>query len=354
VYALLRRRQLGGVVVLRRNWVSRAQITALAGEATVVARRARHIPPFVLTMQDGGDFNELPGLPPASAPADLDSVDAGASQASDAAKALAAANFSGVLGPSIDVGTGGDDAVGAQAFSNLPAQVARYGAAVIAAYRREGLLAAAAHYPGQGAATQPVEDGPASVGLNAKQLFDRDLVPFRTAIGAGVPAVVISNAAYVFDDFVVPATQSERLSTDNLRAVFGFRGVAIADDLAAAAVTNSTSVADAAVGALKAGSDMVYISGTARGQEAAYDALIAAVKSGTLPVARLDEAVTRVLSLKRELGLVRGLRPRTRVRPEAATAPPVVPVPGAVPGTVPPGAPAPPAAGTPAAPAPTP
>jgi beta-N-acetylhexosaminidase len=337
VLALLRKRPLGGVVLRRANFASATQVSNLAARATLAARSARHDPPFVVAAQEGGDFNALPGLPPESAPADLQSVRGGALEASAATRALARANVNGVLGPVVDVGTGGGDALGGRAFSDRPAQSAHYGAAVIAAYRRAGMLAAAEHFPGEGAATQPTEDGPASVGLTLGQLRKRDLVPFRTAIRAGVPAVVISNASYVTDDFVVPGTQSSAVADELLRGELGFRGVAIADDLAAPAVTNSMSVADAAVGALKAGADLVYISGTARGQEAAYQALLQAARSGTIPRERLDEAVTRVLTLKRELGLVRGVRPRTRIRPLA---------PQPVPGVVGP----PPAAGTPAAP----
>jgi beta-N-acetylhexosaminidase len=185
-------------------------------------------------------------------------------------------------------------------------------------------VSAAEHFPGLGAATQSPDDGIASVGLSLDQLRKRDLVPFAAAIRAGVPAIVISNASYATDDFVTPATLSRAVSTDLLRGEMRFDGVAIADDLSQPAITTSMSVADAAAQAIAAGSDMVYISGPARGQEAAYQAILAAVKSGHISRARLDEAVTRVLTLKREYGLVRGLRARTKV---PLVVPPV-PVPG--------------------------
>src|SRR5205085_6919765 len=123
---------------------------------------------------------------------------------------------------------------------------------------------------------------------------------------------VIWNASYSTDDFVTPATLSHAVSTDLLRGEMRFRGVAIADDLAQPAITTSRSVAGAAVKAIAAGADMVYIPGTKRGQEAAFRALLAGVKSGAIPRARLDEAVTRVLTMKREYGLVTGTRPRTK------------------------------------------
>ena len=353
VHRLLRDRPLGGIVIRRANYAYSDQLSALAGRATGVARRAGHDPPFVWAPQEGGDFNALPGLPPQDAPADTGNVRTAAREALDSGRALERVNLNGVLAPVVDVGTEeGDDALGPRAFSSRPGDTAAFAVATVAAYKRAGVIGAAEHFPGLGAATQSPDDGLASVGLSLAQLRKRDLVPFAAAIRAGVPAIVISNAAYATDDFVTPATLSKAVSTDLLRGEMGFRGVAIADDLSQPAITTSMSVADAAVQAVAAGSDMVYISGPAPGQEAAYRALLAAVRSGTLPRARLDEAVTRVLTLKREYGLVRGLRPRTKV--PAVVPPPPVPTqtPGvttpAVPGATTPTQPSTPPAAPPA------
>jgi beta-N-acetylhexosaminidase len=349
VLKLLRERPLGGIVIRRTNYSSRDGVTAIAGRATLTARKARHDPPFVWAPQEGGDFSALPGLPPADAPADVADERAAAAEALASGRALGKLDLNGVLAPVVDVGTGGDDALGARAFSDDPRQVAAFATAVIGAYKRAGVVSAAGHFPGLGAATQPVEDGPASVGLSLTQLRQRDLVAFGAAIRAGVPAIVISNASYATDDFVTPGTLSRAISTDLLRSEMRFRGVAIADDLAEPAITTNMSVADAAVQAVVAGSDMVYISGPSRGQEAAYQALLAAARSGTLTRARLDEAVTRVLTLKREYGLVRGLRPRTKV---PAVAPPAAgvptPVTPGVPGATTPAQPSSPPAAQPA------
>jgi beta-N-acetylhexosaminidase len=352
VHKLLRERPLGGIVIRRENYSYPAQLSALAGRATSAARQADHQPPFIWAPQEGGEFNAFPDLPPRDAAADSGTARRAAREAVVAGRVLSRNNLNGVLAPVVDVGTEeGDDALGPRAFSDRPGPSAQFGVAVIGGYKRAGMISAASHFPGIGAATQSPDDGIASVGLSLSQLRKRDLVPFAAAIRAGVPAIVISNASYATDDFVTPATLSKAVSTDLLRGEMHFRGLAIADDLSQPAITTSMSVADAAVQALAAGSDMVYISGPPRGQEAAYRALLAAVKSGALPAARLDEAVTRVLTLKGEYGLVRGLRPRTRVPAVVPPAPvpttPGVPTP-AVPGAttpVPPSTPpvAPPA-----------
>ncbi|MEA2428753.1 MAG: beta-N-acetylhexosaminidase [Thermoleophilaceae bacterium] len=346
VLDLLGNRPLGGIVIRRANYYSNDQITAIAGRATLAARHAHHDPPFVWAPQEGGSISALRGQPPADAPGNVGNARNAAHEAADSGRALGALNLNGVLAPVVDVGTEqGDDVLGPRAFSSSPQATARFATDVIRAYKRTGMVSVAEHFPGLGAATQSPDDGLASVGLSLDQLRKRDLVPFAAAFRAGVPAVVISNASYATDDFVTPATLSRAVSTDLLRGEMRFQGVAIADDLSQPAITTSMSVAQAAVQAIAAGSDMVYISGPARGQEAAYRALVRAVRTGKISRARLDEAVTRILTLKREYGMVMGTKPRTKVPAVVAAAPPaagttgVPSVPGATPGVPTPGAP---------------
>jgi beta-N-acetylhexosaminidase len=57
------------------------------------------------------------------------------------------------------------------------------------------------------------------------------------------------------------------------------------------------------VAALRAGADLVQIS-SPDDQARVHDTIVAAVESGELPPERLAEAASRVLEMKRELGLV--------------------------------------------------
>jgi beta-N-acetylhexosaminidase len=81
--------------------------------------------------------------------------------------------------------------------------------------------------------------------------------------------------------------------------------VALTDDLADPAITTSFSVPDAAVQALTAGADVLFISGPPGDQQAAYAAVLRAVRRGDLPRRRLDEAVLRALEAKEDYGLIR-------------------------------------------------
>ena len=186
---------------------------------------------------------------------------------------------------------------------------------MLRAYRKAGLFAAVEHFPGLGSADQSTADGPASVGLDLPELRKRDLLPFRAAIENGAPGVVMSHALYPMNDFTAPASLSTEVVTDLLRGELGYDGVAITDDLAEPAVEIVAPVPQAAVEALRAGADMLAISGPAAEQQAAYEAVLAAVRRGRISRARLDEAVGRILAAKEEYGLLGAACAPTAPRP---------------------------------------
>jgi beta-N-acetylhexosaminidase len=304
IFEQLRRQGLGGIAIDAQNYASADQLASLAGEAGVIAKQEGNVKPWVLAPQEGGEFNAFPDLPPATAAADLDSTADAASEARRAAQALGGAGLSGVLGPVLDVGPSSGLAVGARAFSDDPRDVTDYAKAVIDVYRARSLLTAASHFPGLGSGSEDTRLGPSQVGSSLAELRARDLAPFRAAIRAGVPAITMSNGLYVTDDFVTPGSLSPALIGGLLRRDLGFRGVVITDDLADPGVTALTTTPEASVAALRAGADLLYVSGPPAEQRAAYDAVLKAARSGALAAGRLKEALLRNLSVKRNYGLI--------------------------------------------------
>jgi beta-N-acetylhexosaminidase len=292
----------GAVVVGPDNYTDEAQLAALTGSLRAAARR---LPPFVLTSQEGGELNSLPGLPPSSPPADIASAAQAGAEALASGRALRGLGVNGVLGPVVDVGPESGSALGARVYSDDPEEVAAYARRTVEAYRTARVFSSAAHLPGLGGADQATQEGPATVGLELEQLRERDLIPFEAAIAAGVPGVTLAHALYPFSDFTVPASLSRTVATGLLRDELGFEGVALTDDLADPAITTLYTVPDAAVEAVRAGADMIQVSGAPGEQQAAYVAVLQAVRSGRIPRARLDRAVGRILSVKRDYGLIR-------------------------------------------------
>jgi beta-N-acetylhexosaminidase len=305
VFRQLRRLDFGGIVIDRGNYSGLQVLSQLAGEAVVISQQEKHVPPWVMASQQGGEFNAFPDLPPADAPADLTSAQQGGAEASASARTLRPLGITGVIGPNLDLGQVDEPVLGARVFSDDPREVTAFAQAAVPPYRRAGMLSAVEHFPGLGAATQPTEEGPAQVGLTLDDLRRNDLAPFRAAFRAGATAVLLSAALYAVDDFTTPGSLSKRIVTGLLRRELHFRGVAITDDLADPAITADSSVPAAAIRAVRAGADMLYISGSSSDQQAAYVAVLRAVQRGQLSRARVDEAVGRIVDVKKRLGLIR-------------------------------------------------
>jgi beta-N-acetylhexosaminidase len=187
----------------------------------------------------------------------------------------------------------------------VPATVADYARRTVASCRALQMFCAAKHFPGIGAAATPTDEGPSQIGLSLAELERRDLVPFRAAVKAGIPGMVIGEGLYEPDSFVTPATLSKTIVGGLLRTKLGFGGLAITDDLADPGVSAFAPAPDAAVQALQAGADMIYISGEIGDQEAAYNAVLNAVRSGKVPEARVRKALMRILLTKRAYALLR-------------------------------------------------
>ncbi|HXV52691.1 MAG TPA: glycoside hydrolase family 3 N-terminal domain-containing protein [Solirubrobacterales bacterium] len=300
----LRSRQLGGVFVRAENWADAASGTALVAALRAAGRGEGRIPPLIVAAQEGGRYRSFGDLPPERTELEIGdggSIDEAEGWAREAAEALRSAGFDLNLFPVADVATL-DSPLGDRAFSDDPATVTELTAAAVRGCAAAGLACAAVHFPGLGAASEDTDRGQATVGLDQETLEARDLGPFATAFSEGMPAVGLSLAFYVAYDPATPAALSARVTTGLLREGLGFEGVAITDDLGAGAVRAGYSAPKAAVSALAAGADLIRIDAPGN-QRGVAEAIVAAVESGSLPLARLQQAAARVVELKRTRGL---------------------------------------------------
>ena len=265
----LRDRDFGAVVVTPANYADDAQLAALVEAITKAARGARHAPPVVFADR----------LPVAFA-------------------TLHAAHVGATFGPVADLKiTGGPHAT--DAFSDDPQATAAAVARAVALRSREHVASAVGHFPGEGSAAGDPELSPAPVGSSLDELRHADLVPFKRVVRR-VSAVMMSNALYTAFDGVTPATEVPE-AVALLRSI-GFRGVAVSGDLTVTASAGGQDVGEAAVAALRAGCDLLYVPGDAGAQEDAYRALARAIRRGTVPAGRVAAALRRVALLQRAHG----------------------------------------------------
>ena len=207
--------------------------------------------------------------------------------------------------PVADVNSNPDNPIiNTRSFGEDPAQVAAMVAAYIRGSHSAGLLTTAKHFPGHGDTATDSHLGLAQVTGNRARLDSVELPPFRKAIETGVDAVMVAHVTVPALDPKpnAVATVSPAIVTDLLKKQLGFKGLVITDALDMAGLTRlyADDIGREAVDAFKAGNDMLLIPPDL---DAAYRAVLAAVKSGEIPQARLNESVLKILKLKASLGL---------------------------------------------------
>ena len=194
--------------------------------------------------------------------------------------------------------------INTRAFGDNPTSTAPLLRAYVRGATDYGLFTTAKHFPGHGDTDLDSHIELPVVRGCWNRLDSLELEPFRTAIRAGVTAVMTAHVAVpcVTDDVPEPATLSRTVMTDILRDSLGFTGVVATDALTMGAIVRAYGAGESAVLAFLAGSDLLLMPSDTK---AAIEAVVAAVESGRISLDRLDRSVRRVLALKEQAGLFR-------------------------------------------------
>src|SRR4029077_5788469 len=128
----------------------------------------------------------------------------------------------------------------------------RHGVAFARGLADAGVDATVKHFPGLGRVTGNT-DTTSHVTDTVTTRDDAYLGPFAAAVQAHVPFVMLSTAIYSRIDRGTPAPFSHTIVHDILRADLGFTGIAITDDVGAAAQVSGYPVGERAVRFIAAG-----------------------------------------------------------------------------------------------------
>jgi beta-N-acetylhexosaminidase len=288
----LREQRAAGVILFRDNVTSPAQLRAL----TRSLRRAGG-DPIVAVDQEGGEIRILPWAPPAASAPQQQAAGSVGGDARAAARALRRAGVTVTLAPVGDVPTVPGAALAGRAFSEDPATAAAAMAEAVRGWRAGGVAPTAKHFPGLGGATVNTDDGPATIARSRAELDAVDLPPFAAAIEAGAPLVMIGHARYPALDPGRIASQSAPILRDLLRRELGFRGVVVTDSMEATASLATGPVTTISERAVRAGADLLLLTGQGSfGPVSAH--LLAAARASAGFRLRVRESAARVLALK--------------------------------------------------------
>jgi beta-N-acetylhexosaminidase len=251
---------LAGVVLYRRNFTSAERVQKLSA----AIRQAAGRPVLIGIDQEGGTrfalrepFTAWPSAAELGRLGDIDSVEQVARAIATELRAVGCnLNFA----PMLDLHVNLESPVTLdRSFGSDPNLVATMGAAFDRGLRTGGVLSCAKHFPGHGdAAVDPHLDLPVFAGT-MERLESAELVPFAAAIAEGVPLVMTAHILLPQIDPENPASLSRTMLDGVLRRHLRFNGVILADDLGMGAIAKRYGPGEAAVQALRAGTDVAML-----------------------------------------------------------------------------------------------
>ncbi len=202
--------------------------------------------------------------------------------------------------PVADVNTNPDNVViGARAFSDDPEVAAPMVTNYLQGLKDAGVTGCIKHFPGHGDTKADTHFGYAQSLKTWDDMMNCEMITFKAGIQWGVQLIMTAHIAtpnVAGSD--IPATMSSVILQDKLRGFLGYQNIIITDAMEMGAITQQYTNAEAAVGTLQAGADIVLGPQNFVG---AFDAVVKAVEDGVLTEERIDQSVRRILKLKNQI-----------------------------------------------------
>ena len=316
--ALLKEVQPGGVVLFGRNIESPEQIALLNAQI----RDAVGHELIIGIDQEGGLVDRLreicEPMPSAKAVREAGSSDLAEKFGEVAARVLRLLGLNMNFAPVLDLsGDNQENGLRGRTFGKSAAEVSRLAGAYLDGLQNGRVIGCGKHFPGLGGSDIDSHRRLPVVKHSWEEILEHDLVPFMDLMfhrpGEQLQALMVSHGAFpevsellqawfrrtgelpALDNLhQLPATISGNVVMRLLRRVLKFDGLVITDDMEMGAVVQTLSVAEAALRAIEAGSDMILICEQEANFVAARDAIVKAVEEKRLTVDALDCAVERI------------------------------------------------------------
>jgi beta-N-acetylhexosaminidase len=247
------------VVLFGRNIGDPKQFRELVREVKSLAK----VPPLFMIDEEGGRVDRLrhliPGLPSAETfgegerPAEL-------AQWFGRVIGMALRYFDVEvdLAPVVDVRAAeSPKGLERRTFGGDPETVVELAGAFMRGVHSAGVATCLKHFPGIGTGSADPHYGATVIDVSLDDLARRDLIPFAR-LGNEAGAIMIGHGTHPrIDEPDLPATLSHRITTDVLREITGFKGLAVTDDMEMHAVSDLGSYESITDRALLAGNDVV-------------------------------------------------------------------------------------------------
>lgn len=312
----------GGILVYNREMPNFQAAHSLIAAAQAHAS----LPLFTVVDEEGGFVDRLSDIygfrPSASMIGATGSADVARAQGTQVAKDMRAVGLNLDLAPDVDVQLVDGPDQSTRTFGSTPDQVTRLAGAWLGGLQGQGAIGCLKHFPGLGAATTDAHLGLPVIYRSRDQIEQVELAPYRALIKTGnVGCVMSTDLLMPALDANLPAEISPTIINGVLRQELGYDGVVVTDALYMDGIANLYSMPQAGVMAIQAGCDFLMGPWSSWQTRDMINALKGALANGALSMARIDQSVLRLLTLKLRDGILPHIGVRLSVGPVALAAP---------------------------------
>ncbi|MCH9608580.1 MAG: Beta-hexosaminidase [Chlamydiales bacterium] len=316
-YKFLATHRPGGVIFY--NWSNKLespqQTEALAFGLQMQAADLEIPSLFISTDQEGGlvtrlynGFTEFPGN---AALGRADSVELAFLSAKEMGLEMKEVGINFTFAPVVDVHSNRNNPViGIRSYGDNPALVTRLGLAASYGFSAAGIVSCLKHFPGHGDVEMDSHESLPTLKKCRDDLDALEFVSFRTILNES-PAIMTAHLRVPELDHDCCTSLSKAIVTHLLRNEWGYQGLIVTDSLTMGAIVEECGdIAEAAVQAFEAGSDLLVIGDQrlnstekpllSRDLSCIRNALLKALYEGRITIQRLEESVDRILRVKKQ------------------------------------------------------
>ncbi len=199
--------------------------------------------------------------------------------------------------PDADVNSNPDNPIiGTRSFSSHPDSAAAMACRYLDGLSASGVIGCLKHFPGHGDTKTDSHLGYAETQKTWEEMKRCETIPFKAGIRHGAEMIMAAHiTAPNVDPRDIPSSLSSVLLQDKLRRELGFTNVIVSDAMEMRAISQQYTPEQAAVLSIQAGVDVVLC---VNSYKKAFDAVVNAVKAGTISEERINESVRRILTIK--------------------------------------------------------
>lgn len=211
--------------------------------------------------------------------------------------------------PSVDVNNNPyNPVINSRSYSDEAIMVAKKGKVAAQAMQDALVLPTPKHFPGHGNTNVDSHVGLPVVNSTKEDLYNIELKPFNEVIKNNVDGIMVAHILFKNIDDTYPSSISHEMITKVLKEEMGFKGLIITDSLTMSAIYKRYSIREIVKYSVNAGNDIIMFCGEANmyDQETIISEFIDLVKTGEIPMDRIEESVKKIISLKEKYKLTLG------------------------------------------------